>query len=80
LLERQPLLLLRAVLGGAAVADAAIAAWVDQELVRPVEAALRRISDDFLSRATVTDVGAHGQPDFTDKEVVFLLEDGRAWI
>lgn len=75
---QQPLFLLRAVLGGAAVSDEGIAAWVDKELVGPVESALRRIIDHFLNKESEADADEYGRLDLAEQEAVFLLEDCRA--
>lgn len=74
---QQTLFLLRAVLGGAAASDEGIAAWLDKELVGPVETALRRIIDHFLSKEVETDVDEYGRLDLAEQEAVFLLEDCR---
>jgi hypothetical protein len=76
--SQQHLFLLRAVLGGAAVSDAGIAAWVDKELVGPVETALRRIIDHFLNEESEVDADEYGRLDLAEQEAVFVLEECRA--
>jgi ERCC4-related helicase len=76
--SQQPLFLLRAVLGGAAVSDEATAAWVTTELVGPVEAALRRITDHYLGEGEETGEDECGRLDLAEREAVFLLEDCRS--
>jgi superfamily II DNA or RNA helicase len=75
---QQPLFLLRALLGGVAVSDEGIAAWVDKELVGPVETSLRRIIDHFLREEAEADADEYGRLDLAEQEAVFLLEECRS--
>lgn len=74
--SQQTLFLLRAVCRGAAAPAEAIAKWVADELVGPVEGALRRIVEHYLSGGT----GDEGDErlDLAEREAVFLLEDSRS--
>jgi hypothetical protein len=76
--SQQPLFLLRGALGGATVSDEGIAAWVEKELVGPVEMALRRIIDHFLHEESEVDLEECGRLDLAEQEAVFLLEDCRS--
>jgi hypothetical protein len=75
---QQPLFLLRAVKCGAASLEAAIAVWVTNELVKPVDVALRRIMDQYLSKEAELSMDENGRLEIAEQEAVFLLEDCRS--
>jgi SNF2 family DNA or RNA helicase len=75
---QQPLFLLRAVKCGVASSEVAIADWVTNELVKPVDVALRRIMDQYLSKETELSMDENDRLEIAEQEAVFLLEDCRS--
>lgn len=75
---QQPLFLLRAVKSGAADSEAAIMTWVVNELVTPVENALKRIMDHYLSEEAELKLDEYDRLEIAEQEAVFLLEECRS--
>jgi hypothetical protein len=75
---QQPLFLLRAVKRGAASSEESIATWVANELVKPVDGALRRIIDHYLSKEAEPSRNEDDRLEIAEQEAVFLLEDCRS--
>lgn len=75
---QQPLFLLRAVTSGAVSSEEALAAWLSNELVKPVDVALRRIMDQYLSKKDELNVDESDRFEIAEQEAVFLLEDCRS--
>jgi SNF2 family DNA or RNA helicase len=75
---QQPLFLLRAVKCEAVSSEEAIAAWVANELVKPVDVALRRIVEQYLSKEAEFTVDENDRLEIAEQEAVFLLEDCRS--
>jgi hypothetical protein len=75
--SQQPLFLLRAVLNGAAASDEVAARWVGEQVLKPVEAELRKILNQIVGQ---DDRGADesDQLEVAEQEAVFLLEDCRS--
>lgn len=75
---QQPLFLLRAVKCKAVYSEAAIAGWVTNELLKPVDVALRRIIDQYLSKGAELSIDENDRLEIAEQEAVFLLEDCRS--
>jgi len=75
---QQPLFLLRAVKCEAVFSEEAIATWVANELVKPVDVALRRIIEQYLSKEAELTVDENDRLEIAEQEAVFLLEDCRS--